>query len=695
VKCKFIFCLHNHQPVGNFKHVFEWAFRSCYEKTINLLKEYPEFSFAIHHSGPILEWIRDNAPDYLDTVRMMVERNQVEIIGGGFYEPVFSVISEADIRGQIVMLQNFCTETFGSAPRGFWTAERVWDPEIPRLVSGMNMTYTILDDNHFRYAGIEEEELHGYYITERLRYPLMVFPIDKFLRYSIPFKLPSVTIDYFRDRAEKGIYDFVYGDDGEKFGVWPGTEKWVFEERWLMNFVEAVLACDWLEMIHPSSFIEAYPPTGRVYLTQGSYYELSEWALPSPVALKLWKLHKEIEEWDRKEEFYPFLKGGVWNNFLNKYPESNAINKRTLLLSKEVEEYENATGNTCDDVKIELYRSECNCAYWHGFFGGIYLNSLRHALYEHLLRAESLFLNRIEMNDLQVIESDFWHEGHQQILVRKRDQSTIFLPRYGGTISEIGIYNRSTNIFDVLARRFEAYHEKLSERNEVAESGNDASVESIHDMSLKREEGIENYLVYDNRRRYSFKDLIGESLPSAEELMNSSDAILDCSSLIYHSHVERREQDLIVSFEREIDVAQRSLSLCKEYTLSEDRTGVRAAYRIQGGEGLYFGIECNLNLLSECDERRRFILPAVELEDSYLNVMGRHEGILSFSLVDEYDEFRVIFSSSREMVLVRYPIYTVSQSDKGFEKNFQGTAVILFYHMEGTMLELDVEMMIQ
>ena len=242
MSCNFIFCIHNHQPVGNFDHIFEMAYNNCYKKIIEIFNEYPEFRFAVHHSGPLLEWISVNFPEYLHTLLTMKKRGQIEIIGGGFYEPIFSVISERDIRAQIALMQNFCENNFNTIPRGFWTAERVWDPEIPYLVSGLNLDYTILDDIHFRYAGIDENDLYGYYITERLENKLCIFPIDKKLRYTIPFRLPKETIDYFKNTTEKlGNAAFVYGDDGEKFGLWPNTYKWVFEEKWLRKFIEAVL----------------------------------------------------------------------------------------------------------------------------------------------------------------------------------------------------------------------------------------------------------------------------------------------------------------------------------------------------------------------------------------------------------------------------------------------------------------------
>jgi hypothetical protein len=694
VKCQFIFCLHNHQPVGNFEHVFEWAFNDCYNKTIEILKEYPEFTFAIHHSGPLLEWIIEHSPEYIDTIRMMVERGQVEIIGGGFYEPIFSIISEEDIRGQIKLLQDFCKDNFGRLPRGFWTAERVWDPEIPRLVSGFDFNYTILDDNHFRYAGIEEDDLYGYYITERLNYSLKVFPIDKFLRYSIPFKLPEETINYFKEKAERlGDVAFVYGDDGEKFGVWPGTSKWVFEEKWLVNFVESILKNDWIKMTHPSDLLEANPPKGRVYLTQGSYYELSEWALPPVGSRQLMNLHREIEEWGRGNDFYPFLKGGVWNNFLNKYPESNAINKRTLLLSKEIADFEKKSGQSCDNEKIELYKGECNCAYWHGLFGGIYLGNLRHALYEHVLGAEGLLLRRMNISGIQFLESDYWNEGQKQILIRKSDQSTVVVPYLGGTISELGLYDKSLNLFNVISRRYESYHDDL---REVGEDDIDSEkVESIHTMSMAKEKGLENYLVYDNSRRYSFKDIFARYLPSVDDIMYNRAPLYDSGSEGYVYSINSGLERIDISLEKRIDLDGHSISLLKKYILSEDYTGIRGEYLITGGRGLFFGVELNLNLLSERDDKRYFNIDGVKKDDSYLSSLGMQSNIKFFSMVDAYLDLKVGFKSSLGATLLWHPVYTVSQSDRGFEKNFQGTAVILFYEINEERMALEVSIEIE
>lgn len=693
-KCRFIFCLHDHQPVGNFDHVFEWGFRDCYDRTLQVLKEYPEFRFAVHHSGPLLEWMEERHPEYIETLAAMRKRGQVEIIGGGFYEPIFSIISEDDIRGQIAAMQEYCGKRFATKPNGFWTAERVWDPEIPRLVSGLGLDYTILDDNHFRYAGIEEDELYGYYITERLDRQLKVFPIDRFLRYSIPFRLPAETIDYFRSVADRrGECAFLYGDDGEKFGMWPGTFKWVFEEKWLVNFIEAVLRESWISMTLPSDYIRENPPLGRVYLTQGSYYELSEWALPSPVASRLIDLHKEIKGWNREKDFYPFLKGGVWNNFLNKYPESNALNKRTLLLSDEIRTLERERGISLDEAKIDLYRSECNCAYWHGLFGGIYLSSLRHALHENILAAEERYMRARALKGVEVIDRDLWNEGTNQVLLRREDMAALITPAHGGAIAELGVYSRRFDILAVIPRRYEAYHETLRNFDEEGEQNGD--VKSIHDMVVVKEKGLKDRLVYDACRRYSFKDIFLRACPSAEELMAGRADMMECGGLPYSYNVEKKAKSLQVPLERVVDFEGRRVVIRKRYSFSASLAGVKAAYSLAGAAGILFGIELNINLLAAHDEDRFYEIPGLARADSFLDGVGLTEKIDSFRLVDRYDDMRISISSSRAFNLFRYPIYTVSQSDRGFEKNYQGSSMVLVFSLNADPEEFDLTMSIE
>ena len=153
-RINFLVGIHNHQPVGNFGHVFEQSYETCYLPQMEMLKDHPGVRIALHHSGPLLEWIEANRPKYFDLVSLLVERGQVEILSGGFYEPILSSIPVGDAVGQIEMMNQYIIKRFGYTPKGLWMTERIWDPYMPIVISATGLKYTLLDDTHFYYAGL-------------------------------------------------------------------------------------------------------------------------------------------------------------------------------------------------------------------------------------------------------------------------------------------------------------------------------------------------------------------------------------------------------------------------------------------------------------------------------------------------------------------------------------------------------------
>ena len=271
---------HCHQPVGNFDSVFEMALKKCYLPMLKLLKSHPLIKCGLHFSGPLLEWIEANTPEHLDLMASMAENGQVEFLSGGFFEPLLATIPVRDIKGQVEMMNDFISRKFGQTPTGFWLTERVWDPNLPLTLEGTGMKYTVVDDTHLCYAGLGEHEIYGRYVTEKEGRTMSLLATPMEMRYFIPFKPVDDVINHLKWLNDQGRCLVVYGDDGEKFGVWPGTHEWVIKQGWLEKFFQSVQENrDWLEMILPGKVIETSSPLGRVYLPQASYEEMTEWAL--------------------------------------------------------------------------------------------------------------------------------------------------------------------------------------------------------------------------------------------------------------------------------------------------------------------------------------------------------------------------------------------------------------------------------
>ncbi len=390
-KLKFLFAIHNHQPLGNFDHVFEDVYRHCYQPYFEVLQQFPQLKTTAHFSGCLLEWLQGHHPEYLDVIRGLVQGGQLELLSGGFYEPILSSLPEEDAIGQIRMMNAFLESEFGCTPEGLWLTERIWSPHLPKILAQAGIRFTIVDDTHFYYAGLQETQIHGYYLTESEGYTVGVFPISKKLRYSIPFELPEVTLDHLRGfREDSGFNLVTYADDGEKFGGWPETYQWVYQEHYLQKFFKALEEqSDWLETLTFGEALDRYSPAGRVYLPMASYEEMMEWSLPYEAGLRFRELKEELKTSNVPEEQSRiFLRGGQWDNFLTKYEESNHLHKRMLYVSRKVKQLPSGHREESGAVRA-LYRSQCNCAYWHGLFGGLYLNNLRHTLYSELIAAET------------------------------------------------------------------------------------------------------------------------------------------------------------------------------------------------------------------------------------------------------------------------------------------------------------------
>ena len=320
-KINFLFGIHNHQPVGNFDSVFDESFNRCYLPFLEVLEKHPGIRISLHSSGPLWDYAMQKFPNYIKLIQKLVEKKQIELLGGGYYEPLLSILPDRDAVGQIRMMNEFIKKTFGTDVRGIWLTERVWEPHLPEILAKVPVQYTIIDESHFRLAGMTDNHILGFYKTEKCGSSVDIFPINKNLRYYIPFKLPHETTNLLREVANENPTCITYADDGEKFGVWPETYKWVFEEKWLHNFFDEIEKnLSWINMPTFSEYLDSNSASGRIYLPTASYEEMMEWALPAEAALRYKKVVKEIEVMGKKEEYSAFIRGGIWSNFLAKYP---------------------------------------------------------------------------------------------------------------------------------------------------------------------------------------------------------------------------------------------------------------------------------------------------------------------------------------------------------------------------------------
>ena len=296
---------------------------------------------------------------------------------------------------------------------------------------------------------------------------------------------------------------------------------------WTISSRAMEASIDWLEMVPPGEALAAsHPPLGRVDLPTASYTEMMEWVLPTPVRQKF---HALLEEFAGRPDVRRFLRGGFWRGFFSKYAEveSAAQENAARLIQAATAAAQNGAqksgqGSSCTRAKAitHLLRAQCNDAYWHGIFGGLYAPHLRTELWRELVRAETIadaLRHGAEAYQLMT-RLDFDADGREEIEITSPQFAALVKPSDGGTLEVLDFRPSAVTLINSLQRRVEAYHSRLQNADPVQPG----KVASIHDQTLAKEPGLEKQLKYDRWPRNTFRLLLFANGENARRLRGAA-----------------------------------------------------------------------------------------------------------------------------------------------------------------------------
>ena len=695
-KFSLVLLIHGHQPIGNFDVVFERTYQRSYLPFLQCLLRHPGVRLGLHYSGPLLEWCEQRHPEFFRHLEEMTSRGQVELVGGGFYEPILVSIPPEDQARQILLMRDYLREKFGREPEGAWLAERVWEPQVPSALASAGVRYTLVDDVHFLASGFELDQLHGDYVAEDRGQTVRIFPGLKALRYLLPFRPCEEAIGFLRVSAQRHPGGMAaMGDDCEKFGAWPGTYDHCYRDGWLDRFFGALEeSAEWLDVKPPGEYIREHQPRGRADLPTASYSEMMEWTLPTKARAEF---HSISQEFTGRPDVQRFLRGGPWRAFFSKYAESNLLHKKMLrvsqrhgaLVSKRMSEERSAR---LAQAQKHLLRAQCNDAYWHGVFGGIYAPHLRTELWRELIRAETLLddLGRARGDCVHIEQTDFDGDGREEIYVRSKSMSALLRPSDGGTLLSLDFRPSAVTLVNSMQRRPEAYHRRLRE----ASSGASSQVTSIHDQVRSKEEGLERFLRYDRWPRNGFRLLLfpaNKTFKDYEELNLEENAALAAGS---YSVLENGPAS--ISFECEVPCpncasAGGSLELMRctkrfSFAAGSKAYQVNCASRLSCANAqtraALIGIEMVVNFLAPREQNRYFEIRSGRQPLAWSAALSAAETGYRLRVVDEWQNVAVTIETPAAKELWITPIETISESEEGFERVYQGSQILAVWPVE-------------
>ncbi len=673
----------------------ERTYERSYLPFVECVARHPRVRLGLHYTGSLLEWLAEKHPEYIQRIGALVARGQVEIVGGGFYEPILIAIPPEDRIEQIRRLSDFVEDQFGKRPVGAWLAERVWEPQLPAALAEAGVEYTLVDDSHFLTAGREIPELFGYYVADECGKTVKVIPGLQELRYLLPFGSVEDSIAFLRRSAADhpgGMASM--GDDMEKFGAWPHTFEHCYRDGWLDRFFSAIESNhEWLEMVPPGEALQTHTPLGRVDLPTASYTEMMEWVLPTSVRIKF---HALLDEFSGRPDVRRFLRGGFWRGFFSKYSEANLMQKKMLRVSSKLRgeggkgSRKGAKGALLRARAVtHLLRSQCNDAYWHGIFGGLYAPHLRTELWREMVRAETIAdsLHHGAKPYQTMTRLDFDADGREEIEITSPQFAALVKPSGGGTLDFLDFRQSAVTLINSLQRRVEAYHSRLQNAAQFA-----AKVASIHDQTLVKEPGLEKRLKYDRWPRSTFRLLLfapGKTHADFEALaLEESAAFAGGDYRVEHAGAEE------IKLKMETPMRQILASVDADCILQGTKTlkfenhekGFEVRCRVElGPKGsappehasstpaqFTAGLEMIVNLL------------APTVPDRYIEFAGERKplewsGVVegpTVRFVDEWQNVAVEIEALGASKLWISPIETVSESEEGFERVYQGSQIL-------------------
>jgi len=690
---------HFHQPVDNFPWVFEDVYKKSYEPLIDHIFQFPDVKITLHFSGNLLEWLLEEKPEFIDKLKIMARRRQIEIIGGGYYEPIFAIIPYRDKIAQMKKLSNLIRDEFELEVKGAWLSERVWEPDYPSFLNDVGLKYVIVDDNHFRSTGITEEDTLYTYVTENEGKTLRIFPINEELRYLTPWKPTYYSIDYLKERAdENGDRIALLISDAEKMGVWGTTHEFCYVKGeghqdgdngkpFIPAFLEQIRSNSWIISITLTEYMEKFPAKSLIYLPTASYDKMEEWVLPTQIRKNFKKIRKTLKEDETKREIYQFLKGGFWRYFLVKYPESNNMHKKMLYVRNKLIYTEESLLKIDKDSVVsiilkkineawdEIYKAQCNDCYWHGLFGGIYLQFLRFSVYTHLINAEKIIdtinalINPNLTSYIYITPLDFIKDSKTEYIIESDIYNLYINPSDGGTIFELDYKPKSYNILNTLTRWPEAYHD--SKKLETKEVLVDRFRRSMLRLRFVHDDVSIDQLQSDTY--YEFGDFVEGGFRVTSSEKEGKIAII--------------EMEKMGSVKDTITDVRNPVRITKDIYVEDNEIEIRIRINfeeIPGKEEVLRRIIKNLNLAIdlpiffngdtnkfqwECDQ--------IELKDNgkinFLELF-EYKGT-QFKAYDESYDLRVevdIVSGSNPVKIVKFPIIAYAYTDEGYKEIYQG-----------------------
>jgi len=421
---------HAHVSYGAGPAEFEHVYINLLRPFLTSLYKYPRIQAVFHYSGVLLHWVERTHHELFMLIEDMVARKQVEMLGGGFYEPILPIIPPQNRIDQVELLTTYIRRQFGKRPLGCWIPEYAWEQGLVSSLASCGMGFTFLGEQQFAMANVPT---NAPCICEDQGKLITVFPVSQSMEASLAKKsIFALLEDRSRVKPARGRHE----TSETVVSIFPGKAVLNSDESpdhaWNRFFDELSLCENFVETVSPGKLFKRLKGLQKVYI-------------PDSVGDK---------------ESVPARR------FIIEQPEAGRLYSKMIFTNMLVAQLRGDKSRKISAYE-ELWKAQGGALFCQTGQGGLNDNALRNAAYSALLGAERITREAGKFEP-SLLTFDFNLDGDTEWLFHDIKLNCYVKPG-GGGIFELDYLPKAWNYLDTSGDR-SAFVDRLLPAGTKAES---------------------------------------------------------------------------------------------------------------------------------------------------------------------------------------------------------------------------------
>lgn len=421
------------------KEIFEKDYENVYKPAAKFLYSHPEFRMSFAFNGVQIDFLQKEYPEFIEILRELISRRQIEILGGGYYDPAFPLLFPMDRTGQIEFLTSTLRSVTGKRPRGITLCASIWDYSLVSCFYNCGMDYVLLDNS---LIPDEKQKFVPLIMSDKGK-TISILPLYQEFKPEIQddprdyLNLISKKIAKSSKNAPKPLKECVKG-----LNIQFTHEE--FQSLLRSGYLEKLYReisekKDFFDFATPITLVKEAKLRIPVYIASGMSREVGQWGIEPYRAVKA-------------DRHYPV---SIYD-FFQIYPQSRALYDRMLYVSMLVNQ---SHGDKLrkTSAREKLWEAQNGDGFICTSKGAFVSATYRQQAYKKLTEAEKIARQCGEFKET-FVSYDYTGDGLNEYICRMNKYFAV-ISLGGGAIRELDVLQNSGNFADNLncVKEFEGY----------------------------------------------------------------------------------------------------------------------------------------------------------------------------------------------------------------------------------------------